>query len=68
MNRSQQLLAIHIAAAHCLTQVLGESDAQAYLLRTQKAQNLPQLSALFASLQEEIKAGNGRPLASLFDK
>lgn len=65
MNRRQQHLALHTAAAHCLAQLLDESEAQAYLMRAKKAYDLPQLPDLFARLQKEIKAGNGRPLTTL---
>ncbi len=66
MNRQQQHLALHAAAAYCLDQLLDESEAQAYLLRTKKAHDLPELPALFTRLQAEVESGNGRPLTSLF--
>ncbi len=66
MNRQQQHLALHAAAAYCLAQLLDEAEAQAYLLRTKKAHDLPELPALFARLQAEIESGNGRPVTTLF--
>jgi hypothetical protein len=68
LNRERQILALHAAAAFCLAQLLDESEAQAYLLRTKKAQNLPELSTLFTRLQAEIESGNGRPLTALFQE
>ena len=68
LDRRQQHLALHAAAAYCLTQMLDEAEAQAYLLRTKKAHDMPELPALFAQVQAEIESGNGRPLASLFEK
>ncbi len=68
MNRREQHLALHTAAAYCLAQLMDESEAQAYLLRTKKAHDMPELPTLFAQLQAEIESGNGRPLASLFEK
>lgn len=68
LDRRQQHLALHVAVAYCLAQMLDEPEAQAYLLRTKKAQDLPELPALFTQLQAAIKSGNGRPLTSLFEK
>jgi len=68
MNRREQRLALHAAAAFCLDQLMDESEAQAYLLRTKKAHDMLELPALFAKLQAEIESGNGRPLTSLFAK
>lgn len=68
MNRREQHLTLHTAAAFCLAQLMDESEAQAYLLRSKKAHDMPELPALFAKLQAEIESGNGRPLTSLFAK
>jgi hypothetical protein len=68
LDRRQQHLALHVAVAYCLAQMLDEPEAQAYLLRTKKAHDMPELPALFTQLQAEIKSGNGRPLTSLFEK
>ncbi len=68
MNRREQHLALHTAAAFCLDQLMDESEAQAYLLRSKKAHDMLELPALFAKLQAEIESGNGRPLTSLFAK
>ena len=65
LEDAKQPLAIHLAVAHCLTQLLDAFEAQAYLLRTKKTHNLPQLPALFAQLQEEVESGNGRSLITL---
>ena len=65
---AQQPIARHLAAAHCLASLLDDFEAQSYLLRAKKAHNLPQLPALFAQLQAEVEGGNGRSLATLFEK
>lgn len=65
LNREQQTLAIHLAAAHCLASLLDDFEAQAYLLRAKKERNLPQLPTLFAQLQDEVAAGNGRSLTTI---
>lgn len=66
LDEDQQTVAVHTAVAHCLSQLLDDFEAQAYLLRTKKAHNLPQLPALFARLQEEVEGGNGRSFTTLF--
>ncbi|WP_420629828.1 hypothetical protein [Candidatus Leptofilum sp.] len=65
LDEAERPLAIHLATAHCLAQLLDEFEAQAYLLRAKKAHNLPQLPALFAQLQEEVLGGNGRSLSTI---
>ena len=65
LSSGQKLVATHLAAAHGLAALLDEFEAQAYLLRLKKEQNLTQLPALFAQLQAEVEGGNGRPLATL---
>lgn len=66
LDDAQRPVAIHAAVAHCLGQLLDDFEAQAYLLRAKRAHNLPQLPTLFARLQAEIEAGNGRPLTTIF--
>lgn len=63
LSPDQQRIATHLAAAHCLAVLLDDFEAQAYLLRAKKAHDLPQLPTLFARLQDEVEAGNGRALA-----
>ncbi|MCB8980874.1 MAG: hypothetical protein H6657_25980 [Ardenticatenaceae bacterium] len=65
LSADQQPIAIHLAAAHCLAALLDDFEAQAYLLRAKKANNLPQLPALFVQLQDEVAGGNGRALAQI---
>jgi hypothetical protein len=65
LEDEQQQAAVHTAVAHCLSQLLDDFEAQAYLLRAKKADNLPQLPALFARLQAEVEGGNGRSLAAI---
>ncbi|MCB9008957.1 MAG: hypothetical protein H6656_16610 [Ardenticatenaceae bacterium] len=65
LDEAQKPLALHLAAAYCLAQLLDEFEAQAYLLRAKKEHNLPQLPILFAQLQEEVGGGNGRSLTTI---
>ncbi|WP_420645521.1 hypothetical protein [Candidatus Leptofilum sp.] len=60
LDSEQQVIAVHLAAAHCLATLLDDFEAQAYLLRAKKEHNLSQLPALFAQLQEAVEGGNGR--------
>ena len=66
LGAADKPVAIYLAAAHCLAALLDDFEAQAYLLRAKKEQELPQLPALFARLQDEVAGGNGRPFTSLF--
>ena len=67
LSTDQQPMATHLAAAHCLATLLDNFEAQAYLLRAKKEQDLPQLPTLFARLQDEVIAGNGRPFTTIFN-
>ena len=68
LDRTEQRLALYMAVAHCLAYLFDEFEAQAYLLRTKKERDLPQLPLLFTRLENEIAAENGRPFAALFQK
>lgn len=68
LEPDQQATATYLAAAHCLAALLDEFEARAYLLRAKKEHNLPQLSTLFAQLQEDVGSGNGRSLAFIIRK
>ncbi|MCP4422012.1 MAG: hypothetical protein GY805_35810 [Chloroflexi bacterium] len=68
VDEAQQNVAVHMAVAHCLVQMLDDFEAQAYLLRAKKEHNLPQLPDLFARLQVDIVKGNGRSLAAMLKK
>lgn len=68
LEDAQQKAAVHTAVAHCLSQLLDDFEAQAYLLRAKKADSLPQLPAMFTRLQAEVEAGNGRSLAAILKK
>ena len=65
LDAAQRHVAVQLAAAHCLAQLLDNFEAQSYLLRAKKEHNLPQLPALFAQLQAEVEAGNGHSLTVL---
>lgn len=68
LDEAERPLAIYLATAHCLATLLDDFEAQSYLLRAKKEHNLPQLSARFAQLQDEVEGGNGRILAQILQK
>ncbi|HFE66575.1 MAG TPA: hypothetical protein ENJ93_04865 [Chloroflexi bacterium] len=51
LDKEQRHLLIHAVTALCLEQTLDEFEGQAYLLRTSKEQNLPELPALVEKLR-----------------
>ena len=51
LSKEQRELLIHAVTALCLEQTLDEFEGQAYLLRTSKEQNLPELPALVEKLR-----------------
>ncbi|NKQ37157.1 MAG: hypothetical protein HF973_16270 [Chloroflexi bacterium] len=63
LNREQRDLLIHAITTLCLEQTLDEFEGQAYLLRTSKEQDLPELPALAEKLRS---AGDGQSFSELF--